>query len=132
MPTRPPRHKPAGYRRVVPGPEPRPAPKVHTHRLGATQRGYDSAWRRAAKAYLLRHALCVHCLARGIVERATVVDHIKPHKLSEAIRSGDPDRVAEARALFWDAAGNWQALCAPCHNSKTASHDGGFGNRERA
>jgi 5-methylcytosine-specific restriction protein A len=34
-----------------------------------------------------------------------VVDHVIPHK-------GD-------RALFWDEANNWQALCARCHALKT-------------
>ena len=30
--------------------------------------------------------------------------------------------------LFWDSS-NWQGLCAKCHGIKTASEDGGFGNR---
>jgi len=43
-----------------------------------------------------------------------VVDHIVPHR-------GD-------RALFWDTS-NWQPLCKPHHDAKTAREDGGFGNR---
>lgn len=52
------------------------------------------------------------CTAEGRPRPATVVDHKTPHK-------GDP-------VLFWDEA-NWQPLCAPHHNQKTASEDGGFG-----
>ena len=40
---------------------------------------------------------------------STTVDHIIPHK-------GD-------RKLFWDKT-NWQALCKPCHDAKTAREDG--------
>lgn len=46
--------------------------------------------------------------------RATVVDHVVPHRGS--------------KRLFWDH-NNWQALCTPHHNQKTDSRDGGFGNR---
>jgi 5-methylcytosine-specific restriction endonuclease McrA len=49
----------------------------------------------------------------GTIRAAKVVDHIKPHK-------GDHD-------LFWDEV-NWQSLCEPCHNKKTAREDGAFGN----
>jgi len=28
--------------------------------------------------------------------------------------------------MFWDER-NWQALCKPCHDAKTAREDGGFG-----
>ena len=74
------------------------------------QRGYTARWRKARLLYLGYYPLCVRCKARNRVTSATVVDHIKPHK-------GD-------QKLFWDA-DNWQSLCAPCHNSKTASEDGG-------
>jgi len=50
------------------------------------------------------------------VTAALVVDHIQPHK-------GNDD-------LFWDAS-NWQSLCEACHNLKTATEDGGFGNQPR-
>jgi len=43
---------------------------------------------------------------------AGVVDHIVPHK-------GDAD-------LFWQRT-NWQPLCKPCHDRKTATEDGGWG-----
>lgn len=56
-----------------------------------------------------------------------MVDHIKPHRLKQAIDSGDPERIAGARSLFWDSAGNWQSLCKRHHDVKTATEDGGFG-----
>lgn len=56
-------------------------------------------WRKARALYLAAHPHCLRCMAP-----ATVVDHIVPHK-------GDD-------VLFWDE-GNWQPLCARCHNRKT-------------
>nr|WP_292832122.1 HNH endonuclease signature motif containing protein [Mesorhizobium sp.] len=32
--------------------------------------------------------------------------------------------------LFWDRS-NWQPLCKPCHDRKTATSDGGFGREGR-
>lgn len=72
-------------------------------------RGYDRNWRIASKAYLARNPLCVECLKQRRLVAATVTDHIVPHK-------GDP-------ALFWNQ-DNWQALCKPCHDHKTAISDG--------
>ena len=54
------------------------------------------------------------CDAEGLVTPSTTVDHIVPHK-------GD-------RTLFWDRT-NWQALCKPCHDSKTAREDGRWTGR---
>lgn len=82
----------------------------------STERGYDARWQRARKAFLMGNPLCSHCKAEGRVEAATVVDHIQPHR-------GDD-------ALFWDRA-NWQPLCKAHHDTKTATEDGGFGNRRR-
>ena len=62
--------------------------------------------------YLRRHPLCIRCDAADQVVAATVVDHIKPHR-------GD-------KALFWDQ-DNWQPLCKPCHDAKTAAEDGRWG-----
>ncbi|WP_368028316.1 HNH endonuclease signature motif containing protein [Paenibacillus sp. DCT19] len=45
-----------------------------------------------------------------------MVDHIVPHKGDEG--------------LFWDST-NWQALCKRCHDIKTVTQDGGFGNDVR-
>lgn len=80
----------------------------------AQERGYDSRWRKARRAYLLHHPLCVECEKEGKLTPATVVDHITPHR-------GD-------KKLFWDKT-NWQPLCKEHHDIKTAKEDGGFGNR---
>lgn len=79
-------------------------------RGSSSQRGYGSDWRKARSVWLTEHPTCVHCLRTGHLVPATVVDHITPHK-------GDS-------GLFWDR-GNWQSLCEPCHNRKTASEDMG-------
>ena len=83
-------------------------------RGSAASRGYDARWRVARARWLSCYPLCVLCEAEGRLTRATVVDHITPHK-------GD-------YGLFWDAS-NWQSLCKEHHDSKTASEDGGFGRR---
>lgn len=83
-------------------------------RKSSTERGYDSRWRRYRTVFLKKNPLCVSCQEEGIITPATVVDHIVPHK-------GD-------MKLFWDTS-NHQALCKRCHDIKTATEDGGFGNR---
>ena len=70
-------------------------------RRSARARGYDTRWDKASKGYLKQHPYCVCCMANGIVELATLVDHIIPHR-------GD-------RTLFWDQS-NWQSLCSWCHD----------------
>ena len=81
-------------------------------RGSSTQRGYDRRWGQYRAAYLAAHPLCVRCEATGIITPATVVDHITPHK-------GNRD-------LFWDTT-NHQALCKACHDRKTATEDGRWG-----
>lgn len=85
-------------------------------RGSSAQRGYGHAWRKARAGYLRSHPLCEHCKDKGVRTAANVVDHIVPH-------CGDQDK-------FWDY-DNWQALCKTCHDIKTATEDGGFGNRIR-
>lgn len=77
-------------------------------RANSNDRGYNSRWRRYRKYFLMQHPVCVRC-----GRLATVVDHIIPHK-------GNQD-------LFWQQS-NHQALCKLCHDKKTATEDGGFGN----
>ena len=74
----------------------------------ASARGYNRRWQKVSKQYLTIHPLCENCLKNGKYTKATVVDHIKPHR-------GDPE-------LFWDPK-NWQALCKPCHDHKTGTED---------
>lgn len=91
--------------------------KEDERRGTAAERGYDSKWARVRGFYLRKHPLCVYCRRDGRVVAANVVDHIVPHRLKEAIDSGDEARISKARALFWDSANNWQSLCKPCHDS---------------
>ena len=82
---------------------------MHTHdRESATERGYNTQWRKARLRFLHSHPLCELCKRQGKLVEATVVDHIVPHR-------GD-------KKLFWDES-NWQALCKPCHDKKTWSED---------
>lgn len=71
----------------------------------------------------------MHCQHDGILTAATVVDHVIPHRLKQAIDSGDPARIEAARKLFWDSDGNWCSLCKRHHDIKTATEDGGFGRQ---
>lgn len=83
------------------------------NRQSASARGYGTSWRAARARFLKAHPLCAICKSRGKIVPATVVDHIIPHKGN--------------KKLFWDKS-NWQALCKPCHDIKTAKEDGGFGH----
>ncbi|WP_201747268.1 HNH endonuclease [Glaciimonas sp. PCH181] len=98
----------------------------------AHERGYTSAWSKARSFYLRKHSLCVRCQGVGNVVAATVVDHIIPHKLKDALDSGNIEAIAKARALFWDSVENWQSLCKPHHDAKTVLEDGGFGRAPMA
>lgn len=80
------------------------------HRLSSKERGYNYRWNKYRKWYLQHHPICMKCDKAA----ASVVDHIIPHK-------GNDD-------LFWDMS-NHQALCKKCHDIKTATEDGGFGNK---
>lgn len=87
---------------------------IDAARPTARERGYNTRWDKARKTYLARHPICVRCEAEQRTTPATVVDHREPH-------GGDQRK-------FWDTA-NWQALCATCHNRKTATEDSGFARR---
>lgn len=85
---------------------------VDERRGTSAQRGYGYKWQQAREGYLRSHPLCVKHEMRGELVPASVVDHIKPHR-------GD-------MSLFWLRT-NWQSLCKPCHDAKTAREDGAFG-----
>ena len=92
---------------------------VHTvieKRPSAAKRGYGRRWRKESKLFLAmpENALCATCKKEGRVRASTCVDHIIP-----VSGSGDPK--------FWDKT-KWQGSCTECHNKKTATEDGGFGN----
>lgn len=86
-----------------------------------TSKGYqalysEGAYRRARAVFMAEHPFCAECEKQGRQSLSTELDHIKPHKGN--------------RALFYGTM-NWQALCKPCHDAKTAREDGGFGNSPR-
>ena len=86
-------------------------PLIHRD-YGRARRGFDAEvgfyqsrqWRSVRAAFLRERPLCGACGAKGLLLPARVVDHVQP--------------IKEGGARF-DAA-NLQALCVPCHNSKTA------------
>lgn len=84
--------------------------KKDRERGTAHQRGYDARWEKDRTKFLDENPLCADHRKRGMIEAATVVDHIIPHK-------GD-------QTLFWDK-NNWQPLCKSCHDRKTATEDKG-------
>ena len=91
---------------------------VERQRGSAHQRGYTSRWAAYSKARLRTHPLCEcpDCQAGALrVRAATVTDHIVPHK-------GDMH-------LFWDKK-NHRSMAKECHDRKTATEDGGFGNAQ--
>jgi 5-methylcytosine-specific restriction protein A len=100
---KPPVHRPAGVRSAAAVKR-----ELDRQRPSAARRGYGPRWRRARATYLARHPLCVPCASAGRLARATVVDHVVPHR-------GDP-------VLFWDET-NWAPTCKPCHDAKTARED---------
>lgn len=89
------------------------------NRGGSTQRGYGRRWQKERSLYLKQHPICEcdECKKLNRVRAATVVDHDKPHKGN--------------KELFWDKT-NWRAMAKECHDRKTATQDGGFGNAIKA
>lgn len=92
-------------------------------RQDATRRGalertlYASTqWKAARVQWLRENPMCVCSQCQGRRLPATVVDHDPPHH-------GDPD-------AFWDQS-TWRSMAKPCHDRKTATYDGGFGNARR-
>ena len=86
--------------------------QINIERGSSAERGYGHKWRKARQVFLAQNPLCACHLERGDVVSASVVDHVIPHKGN--------------MSLFWDSK-NWQALCKRCHDTKTATEDGGFG-----
>lgn len=115
MPYAPPRHCPHHHRLFTGSRCPDCAKELKrradANRPSASGRGYNAEWREARAEFLEQHPTCCRC-----GWQATIVDHIEPHK-------GD-------QALFWQRS-NWQPLCKPCHDVKTAKHDGAFGRKPR-
>jgi 5-methylcytosine-specific restriction protein A len=81
-------------------------PKAAEPRGNANARGYGHGWRKARLEWLAENPICRECERKGRTSAASVVDHVIPHR-------GD-------QRLFWSRR-NWQSLCKPCHDLKTAS-----------
>lgn len=91
--------------------------RITDTRPSARERGYGAAWDRARAGFLRLHPHCAECAKEGLIVRATVVDHVVPHR-------GD-------QRLFWDS-GNWQSLCTNHHSSdKQHREKRGFSSRVR-
>lgn len=73
-------------------------------RGSTTQRGYDVAWERFRKFFLMNNPLCRDCLDADRLTPANEVHHV--HKLADGGPRLDPD--------------NCMALCKPCHARRTA------------
>lgn len=74
---------------------------------------HTAQWKNLRLLVLHRDPICKIC--RRVA--STVADHIIPHRGN--------------RSLFADMA-NLQGVCKVCHDIKTASEDGGFGNEPEA
>lgn len=83
---------------------------MHSEEIQSTAgRRYGSAWRKASKQFLQVYPMCEKCKQQGKYVRATVVDHVVPHRGDEK--------------LFWDRGGHWQPFCKKHHDQKTGSFD---------
>lgn len=96
MPKRPPSFRPHSQ------PTRKDQNRAYDLRRGsARDRGYGTAWDKAARAFLRENPLCAYCELRGKVAASELVDHLYPHK-------GDQD-------IFW-AVRWWVAACTTCHS----------------
>ena len=66
-------------------------------------------YRSMRRVFLSKNPLCRPCAANGFTVGAEEIDHIVP-----ILESGGPE--------FLDAS-NWQPICRPCHEVKTATEN---------
>jgi 5-methylcytosine-specific restriction protein A len=65
-------------------------------------------WKELRARFLFKNQHCVYCAKVGVMTRATICDHIKPHRGNREL------------FLAWD---NLQALCKPCHDGAKAAYE---------
>jgi len=106
MPVSAPVHVPAGWQS--------PAERSKAYDQTKARPYNNRRWQHLRNAYLATHPICECEDNCGGV--ATVVDHRRPHL-------GD-----DALMYAWD---NLRSMTKPCHDRKTATRDGGFGNPVR-
>ncbi len=76
-------------------------------------------WRKQLRVFILqRDPICRICQKRA----SAVVDHIKPFIAPDGTVSW----------VLFSSPENLRGLCAPCHNTATATYDRGFGNAPKA
>lgn len=94
------------YREQILKPKQKERFKEQAGRTEASRSGFYNSpgWKKVRLLRITNNPLCQHCEKRGFVNRATVVDHVKPVDLF-------PDL-----ALEYD---NTQSLCDFCHDLKT-------------
>jgi 5-methylcytosine-specific restriction protein A len=85
--------------------QPAPQKREYVQHAARSPEYGTARWQNARAAQLARKPCCEACAQLGRVTPATVCDHITPVRLG-----GD----------FWDAR-NYQSLCRPCHQAKSAS-----------
>jgi 5-methylcytosine-specific restriction protein A len=81
------------------------------HRENSHRRGYDRNWQKIRRVKLSRDPICEE---PGCGRLATDVDHIKPK--------------AQGGTNDYD---NLRSNCKSHHSRKTATYDGGFGNKKK-
>lgn len=96
MPIMPPTFRPPTQRTKL-----ERARESDSRRGSARERGYTTAWDKAARGHLRSHPLCRYCELGGQTVKADLVDHLYPHKGEQW--------------LFWFKP-FWIACCEPCHN----------------
>ena len=104
MPVRPPAHIPAGYQTAA------VRRRAFDQQRGSPSRVYGRQWQALRLQKLATMPLCEECPEP--VE-ATIVDHRTPHR-------------GDFRLMY--SFSNLRSLCKSCHDRKTATSDGGFGN----
>lgn len=85
--------------------QPAPTKPVYVAHAARDARYSTARWQAARAAQLARVPCCEACAARNEVTPATVCDHRQPVRLG-----GD----------FWNSS-NYQSLCRPCHQAKSAA-----------
>jgi 5-methylcytosine-specific restriction protein A len=99
MPTRPPVHRPQGWRP--------PAQVRHEYEMArgsSASRGYGADWKRFRAGYLQQHPLCRDCEAAGRLTPATELHHLAKPRDNPELRL---------------AASNVLGLCVSCHSRRT-------------
>jgi 5-methylcytosine-specific restriction enzyme A len=97
MPSKPPMHRPPGWRSRE-----QQLKDLDVQRGSAASRGYDHEWRKLRESFLKVHPMCC---TPGCSEKATVVDHIQGVRERPDLR------------LVWE---NLRSMCHRHHSARTS------------